>query len=114
MTKILPHYNCLQGEHVFIPHQTWTDTRNTRIESFVCTHCLVVVNKNEWQVHQQELERIAQGLEEGKAIKERGEPVAHLVQHNEMSYIPTDYKEPIKAAAKPTAKPATKSAPKKA
>lgn len=107
MTKILPHYNCLNGEHVFIPNRTMTNTRESWIESFVCTHCLVVVNKTQWEVHQQELERMAKGLSpiEIEAPKEP-QPAP---------YIPHDYKalQTVELPTLPIKKPAPKQAPKK-
>lgn len=105
MTKILPHYNCLNGEHVFIPNRTMTNTRESWIESFVCTHCLVVVKKTEWEIHQQELARIAAGL--------RNDDSSSLQAENK-PYIPTDYKEPLKEVAKTTSKSSNKAAAIKA
>jgi len=105
MTKILPHYNCLNGEHVFIPNRTVTNTRETWIESFVCTHCLVVVKKTEWEIHQQELSRIAAGMKDNDSLSTASE---------NKPYIPTDYKEPLKEVAKTTTKSPNKSAAIKA
>lgn len=112
MTKIAPHYNCLNGEHVFIPNRTWTDTRNTRIESFVCTHCLVEVSKRDWEVHLQELKRISEGMNQTSALPDFDNKVSEsAAMQPAKPYIPTDYKEIAQPAAK---KAAPKAAPKKA
>jgi len=112
MTKIVPHYNCLQGEHVFIPNQTFTNTRSTFIESFVCTHCLVVVDKRQWESHQQELKRIAEAMKEPEVpFPAYDEKISGTAMIQEVKpYMPVDYKEPMKPAVK---KPAPKPVPKK-
>lgn len=49
--KIKINTNCKNGEHTFIPANTYVDGRDHRVTSFVCQHCLQGVSDEEWSAH---------------------------------------------------------------
>lgn len=51
MSKITISRNCLNGEHVFIPANTYIDGREHMVINWVCQHCLYIINEKEWSAH---------------------------------------------------------------
>lgn len=51
MSKITISRNCANGEHVFIPANTYIDGREHIVINWVCQNCLMLVNDKEWFAH---------------------------------------------------------------
>ncbi len=95
-TKIEPHFNCLQGEHVFIPSFTKGNGRDMQVTEFVCQHCLIKVDMRRWQNHLKYLDSLLN--ETAPTIKEIDMPTS--IEPGEVMAIDMDLPPPKKPKKK--------------
>lgn len=110
MTKIIPNANCLSGEHVFIPCKTITNMRESIVDEFVCQHCLLKVNRRQWEIHQQELARYGEPEVRDVPFPSMGDEVYQL--SNDAPFPDNVIGQQL-VAPKPKVAPAKKTQPKK-